>query len=732
MNLVKESLAKLLAQEDLIVEHRKVDTAQFNVETRVLTLPMWQHNSNLVIDMLIAHEVGHALYTPNRWDFVNEVPLSFVNVTEDVRIEKLMKRRYEGLPKTFFGGYNVLAEEDFFQVEDVNWDVLNIADKVNLHYKIGNFIDVPFNSDEAVFRDDALHLETFEDAIELAKRMHAYAKEQIEQRKQQQQEEEKIEAMEVPVEGRPDLGEDNTEYPLEDLSTGKTPQEPTEEGEGVEAEKAEPESVGGKEAGRGNGPSGAQYSADEVQTADTLAEAIEDLAQTNTSVTEYSYIELPEKVSSKTFISNQEVSDYIEQFYASKENVSLDPDDFVDDYDYRMAQYTTQVLREADKEYNQYKKEAQKEVSYLVKEFEMKKAADGYARQTISRTGVLNTGLLHTYKYNDDIFRKITTIPDAKSHGLIFNIDWSGSMSNALAATIKQVLSLVSFCRKVGIAYDVYSFTDAYETSDRYAYKEDPKFKNKVICRNFNMVNLLTSKSNNRTHAKQAKNLYRIAASFCNRSGGVPHKMGLGGTPLDESMIAMNEIIPAFKKKTGAQKVHVVNLTDGEGYGISYGQTITTGYNSDEQHVVARRIGSRTRLRDRQTGQTYQFDDDNYGHTKTFVTLLRNRFPECSFMNIRLCNGGDWSRFKRECLGYDNPEGYAKADAQWKKTKSFICTSSAYTIQYALSIGALSNDAEFEVVEDATKAQIRSAFKKSLNAKKMNKKILSSFIDQIA
>jgi hypothetical protein len=208
--------------------------------------------------------------------------------------------------------------------------------------------------------------------------------------------------------------------------------------------------------------------------------------------------------------------------------------------------------------------------------------------------------------------------------------------------------------------------------------------------------------------------------------------MGLGGTPLDESMIAMNEIIPAFKKKTGAQKVHVVNLTDGEGYGISYGQTITTGYNSDEQHVVARRIGSRTRLRDRQTGQTYQFDDDNYGHTKTFVTLLRNRFPECSFMNIRLCNGGDWSRFKRECLGYDNPEGYAKADAQWKKTKSFICTSSAYTIQYALSIGALSNDAEFEVVEDATKAQIRSAFKKSLNAKKMNKKILSSFIDQIA
>ena len=73
MNLVKESLAKLLAQEDLIVEHRKVETAQFNIETRVLTLPDWQHKDGVVIDSLIAHEVGHALYTPDQWDFLDEV-----------------------------------------------------------------------------------------------------------------------------------------------------------------------------------------------------------------------------------------------------------------------------------------------------------------------------------------------------------------------------------------------------------------------------------------------------------------------------------------------------------------------------------------------------------------------------------------------------------------------------------------------------------------------------------
>ena len=81
---IKSHLAKLLATEDLVVEHRNVTTAQFNVETRVLTLPLWKKASSVVYDMLVGHEVGHALFTPNRWDF--KIPKQFVNVCEDVRI----------------------------------------------------------------------------------------------------------------------------------------------------------------------------------------------------------------------------------------------------------------------------------------------------------------------------------------------------------------------------------------------------------------------------------------------------------------------------------------------------------------------------------------------------------------------------------------------------------------------------------------------------------------------
>ncbi len=115
---IKSQLAKLLATEDLMVEHKQVPSAQFNVHTRVLTLPLWEKASNTVYDLLVGHEVGHALYTPDEdWTLDVKVPPQFINVVEDARIEKLMKRRYMGLAKTFYNGYNELHSEDFFEID---------------------------------------------------------------------------------------------------------------------------------------------------------------------------------------------------------------------------------------------------------------------------------------------------------------------------------------------------------------------------------------------------------------------------------------------------------------------------------------------------------------------------------------------------------------------------------------------------------------------------------------
>ena len=142
---IKSQLAKLLATEDLMVEHKNVETAQFNVHTRVLTLPMWEKASNNVYDMLVGHEVGHALFTPDQdWTKDVKIPQQFVNVCEDVRIEKLMKRRYAGLTKTFFTGYHELSDDDFFNLADEDVDEMGLADRINIDAKIGHWNDVYF------------------------------------------------------------------------------------------------------------------------------------------------------------------------------------------------------------------------------------------------------------------------------------------------------------------------------------------------------------------------------------------------------------------------------------------------------------------------------------------------------------------------------------------------------------------------------------------------------------
>ena len=116
---VKGTLAKLLATENLTVEHRKVSTACFDVDRRILVLPIWERASSTVYDLLVGHEVGHALYTPNM--DMKGASKAFVNVLEDARIERMMKRTYPGLRETFFKGYRELWEDNFFGVTREEW-----------------------------------------------------------------------------------------------------------------------------------------------------------------------------------------------------------------------------------------------------------------------------------------------------------------------------------------------------------------------------------------------------------------------------------------------------------------------------------------------------------------------------------------------------------------------------------------------------------------------------------
>ena len=176
---IKGNLARLLATENLIVEHRKVSTASFDVDRRVLTLPNWDRASSVVYDMLVGHEVGHALFTPNEdWTAEHDCPKDFINVIEDARIEKLMKRKYPGLRKSFAGGYKELNDKDFFAIEDEDLNTFSLIDRINLHFKIGASAMIPFSIEEQVFVARTDVAETFEEVCEIAVDVYNFSKQE--------------------------------------------------------------------------------------------------------------------------------------------------------------------------------------------------------------------------------------------------------------------------------------------------------------------------------------------------------------------------------------------------------------------------------------------------------------------------------------------------------------------------------------------------------------------------
>ena len=722
---IKGMLAKLLATEDIIIEHKKVDTACFNVETRCLTLPLWEKASDNIYTLLCAHEVGHARETPNiDWTEGNDIPPQYVNIVEDARVEKLMKRRYNGLSKTFYTGYKELHEQDFFCLGDDDLSTYNFADRVNLYFKIGNFVSLSFNSKEQELLDVIAKAETFDDVLEASKLLYEYTKEE-------QKELEKIANVSLssssggssssdsaPIQMNTSSEEGEGESSQSQQTSGNTDDSPNAQGQNV---KVEPSSIDEKPK------------EPEVRTMKSLEEKVKTLNSTFTT-DEIKYVEIPKLNLNTVIASNEEIHKEIDNCF-----------------NYQLSNSSSDLFKDPDLEYKKFKVSAQKEVGYLVKEFECRKAADSYSRSSISRTGVLNTSRLHLYKFSEDLFKKVTVVPDGKNHGLIFILDWSGSMQNIMMDTCKQLFNLIWFCKKLSIPFDVYAFTGEWARTsyDYQTQKYSPVSIEKhyasqegllYVDEHFTLMNLLTSKVSTSKFEHQMKNIWRVISYWKGHYNytikySIPYRLSLSGTPLNESLVALHEIIPQFKKKNKIQKVHTIILTDGEAPTLNF--YVKLKYNdSDEFRYGINSIRTPNfYLRDRELGTTYKFFPRDacypYNFTDTLLKNLRDKFPTVSFIGIRVLEGGYYRHFV-DMFHQRSDKQFDKIEDDWKKHKSFIITKSGYHAYFGMSSNALSQDNEFEVVENATKTQIKSAFTKSLKTKKMNKKILSEFVSLIA
>ena len=706
---IKSHLAKLLATEDLVVEHKQCETAQFNVHTRVLTLPLWERASDVVYDSLVCHEVGHALFTPDEdWTQDAQVPQQFINVVEDARIEKLMRRKYAGVAKTFYKGYKELHDKDFFELDGQNLCALNLADRANLHFKIGSHLELFFSIREEEILDMIADCETFEDVKKVSVILYQYCKDEVKSQEQVQKSKEGTQQeldLNQDTDNNQETSEEEVEHEVkEKTASGGAPSSQIENNE----EEPEPE----------------------LKTVESLESSIRDLVNDRDGARENVYLEVNDVNIDSVIASNEDVHKEIEADFKDQSTMA-----------------TYELFTEVDQEYSEFKNSAKTEVNYLVKEFECKKSASAYARASVSKTGVLDTRNLHTYKFNEDLFKRISIVPDGKNHGLVFILDWSGSMSTVLTDTVKQLYNLLWFCKKVQIPFEVYAFTNEwkirekdYETGawkivDKFEEIYEPSEGVFHIDKAFTLMNIFTSKVKNNEFEKQLRNIYRTAWTF-GRQWNVKYRpsarLHLSGTPLNETLISLHKIIPQFQKENKLEKVQCVILTDGEANTIPYHTEVQRRWEY-EPIMGCRGINPDfCFLRDRKLGKVYKIGYHYYDFADVLIRNLQDTFPSTNFIGIRLVETRDAMTFiKRYCNEFENPTEYAKIVSEWRKNKSFSITSSSYNSYFGMSSAVLSEDSEFEPKSDS-KADIKRAFAKSLRTKKLNKKVLGEFIELVA
>ena len=696
---VKGTLARLLATENLTVEHRKVSTAAFDVHNRVLILPIWKTASSTVYDLLVGHEVGHALYTP---DEDIDAPKDFVNVLEDARIEKKMRVSYPGLKKTFYLGYKELWADNFFGVKDEDPSKLSFIDRINLYYK-GN-PDIPFSEEEMKWVTKAGLTNTFEEVVALAKEIYEFSQ------KKQEEKEFQLQAPSKSNEGKEDGNESNSEQVTPEEKEWPTESDPeTDHRADREYEEADLDTPS---------YSGGETNELESVTDKALQDAMQNLV--DDTAKEWVYLNLPKVNLEDYVVSYKTIYADLQKYFGDLQDRQLDA------YDFTLGKC------------EEYKKNAQKSVNYLVKQFEMKKSADQYARSSTSSTGVINTNKLHNYKISEDIFKKVTIVPDGKNHGLIMLLDWSGSMQNVLMDTLKQTYNLIWFCKKVGIPFRVYAFQSGFSTrTNEQQCRVQRQVRNCVaIGDDFRLLEFFSSQMNSAMLDKQMKFIWAQSwATVSWSSHGGYAGYSLGGTPLAESVMLMRQAVKDLKRRENVSKVNVICLTDGESNPMAYVRDYydNTSYRAGEP-IIDYLCHNRNKvfiLRDSETGYSRKINGSPYDTTKEIVSFFRE-ITDYNWIGIRLCSKQEVTRF----IMHNAPNSVEKLSKQWTKERFCAIENIGFNKQFFMPnqyIGASTQDLEIKQKgEVATKGELTRAFKKHMGSKMANKTILNAFIDQIA
>ena len=740
----KSQLAKLFATENLSVEHNNVKTASFDLENRIVTLPIFKKPSGDVYDMLTAHECSHALHTPMKaWSKLEDPKYrAYVNVIEDTRIDKLIQKKYPGIVRNYVNAFEILTKDNFFGLKDKNINTdLMLIDKINMYYKSSKKLQFKFTKEEQSWVDKIDNIKTFTDVLKIAKQLYGYQEKQLDQ-----------------LSKLPDF--DNhplaKNYKLD--KNGKKIQVQNSEkdnGNNFESSLPEPkdsENKDSKDSNVGNpyGAGGDNVSVDtalDCITDKSFEQSVDKLLDKTKT---YRYATIPEPNLKNALVSYDE---FLKDMRDNNNNHFKKPlNDTMSNHE-QYIKYWNWIKQD----FLKFKKDSSKTVMYLVKEFEMKKAATAYKRATTDKTGVIDSLKLKNYKFSDDIFKRLTVLPDSKNHGMIMLLDWSGSMCDIMNKTVHQLCNLVWFCQKINIPFEVYLFKDVQNKKEDT--KEYFKLKNgNMFAEKSQLVNVASHRMKKTILHESLLHLYSMANYF-NRNYSysydniaekgyaipVDQNYHLTSTPLNEAIIMCNKLIPLFQAKYKVEKLSFITLTDGESNSeiSSYTVDNSKAYNKS----TGGRYDAQTIIKDGKKTYTTPTSNEgrHYNSTRTAFTssllkILQSKYnvTTIGFYLTKRVNKNSFSQFIDEYNYKDgkyqglNPN-FEKLRKQFLKDKVLEISKDGYNSYYVVNAKDMNiENTDLSTLNSGnTTSEIKRIFTKSMKNRLYSRVLLNKFIEQI-
>lgn len=715
-NSAQSTLAKLLAKENITVQHGNFKTAFFDVEKRVLGLPIWKKTNKDVYDLFVGHEVGHALYTPsegwhNSKDTIGNLPRAYLNVIEDIRIEKHIQTKYPGLIGSFKRAYNELNKENFFDLNNRDIDSLGLMDRINIKAKLRDLVSVKFSNEEQPYVDQAFAVETWDDVLESCRALYDF----LEKNKNKNDVFENQEKMIVSNQFG-DSFDDQTEE-LDEIDSNEPSSNDMQNNFDInQDQKNNKNDFRSKQ--QSTEESNNTNNSDKSESNDSTHNVITDNAfrSKEEQLIEMNHGYQPRYINGVTRFQANNMIIGIDELFKSRDEYNTYMNSHAQANGYEI--YRSTEIEKMNDDYVKFNDTNKKFTNLLAKEFEMRKAAYQYSRAQTSRSGTLNVNKLYSYKYNDDIFKKITRLGDAKSHGLVMFIDYSGSMSNVIGDVIRQTLILATFCKKVNIPFDVYSFTDGRDiTQEEYdIYASNSLKYASVDTSRVKCMHLLSSSFNKEQYSRAYYDLFK--QSFNQIRYGSKFE-SMNATPLNECIMASEFIVEDFQQKHGIQKATVLFLTDGDASSMyvnkSQTEIPTSGYVINMNGVMIRVKNDREL-------------------TSFLLENLRKKFNVIGYF---LCsNTSEFTSRMYKGGIYKYNDEYTEARKNFLRNKfATLDNKLGYDRFFIIKADSKSlsvDDDEFEVEKFASKGDIVKAFKKHANSKKINKLFATQFAEIIS